>query len=111
MTRTRQQRIRKACLADAANGILPTTPSRITRVRVVLYGTALDSLREYAHARDWAVVAAFSSDRDAPPDTAWPCVTALLEARQAEGVVTDIRLPGMADVERLNGFSVSVPSR
>ncbi|CAL9291822.1 MULTISPECIES: hypothetical protein [unclassified Streptomyces] len=110
MTRTRQQRIRKACLADAANGIHPIAPSRVSRVRVVLYGTALDGLRRYAQARDWTIVAEFPSDGDGTAESAWPCVTALLEARRAEGVVTDAESVAVDDVERLHAFSVGVRS-
>lgn len=110
MTRTRQQRIRKACLAEAAHGIYPAAPSRVTRVRVVLYGTALDRLRSYAHVRDWTVVAEFPADGDGTAGSPWPCVTALLEARRADGIVTDVESVAVDDVERLNAFSVGVRS-
>ncbi|MGV9313694.1 hypothetical protein ACWDR0_16115 [Streptomyces sp. NPDC003691] len=82
MTRTRQQRIRRAGLADAAAGFDPPY-GRIRRVGVVLHCRDLrntSTLRRYAEARDWQVTAEASG---------WTDVEMLLEATDAQGVVTD----------------------
>ncbi|WP_267245679.1 hypothetical protein [Streptomyces sp. PR69] len=94
MTRTHQQCIRRATLADAANGILPDAPTGVSRIRVVLYGRAAIRLRAYAEARDWTVVGHFGAEfalgtalADQP---LWPSIAALFEAHRAEGIVTDL---------------------
>lgn len=115
MTRSGQQRARRACLADAASGIYPVASSGVSRVRVVLYGSGLKSLRAYAEARDWSVVGEFTDRFDAP-DVAllhrpvWPSVAEVLSGRRAEGLVTDVSMTAadLEHVSRLGAFSARV---
>lgn len=112
MTRTGQQWARRARIADAAAGVLPSAlGSGVPRVRVVIYtctppgspnSSTLDALRRYADARDWTIVAEVVDQADplTPPADRplWPTVREHIESRQAEGIVTDVA-PGDVDLE------------
>ncbi|MEU3630792.1 hypothetical protein [Streptomyces fradiae] len=82
----------------------------MSRIRVVLYGTAPHKLRAYADARDWTVVAEFTREGGSTADAAWPYLSALLEARGADGVVTDAEPGSLVGAEDLDVFTVHVPT-
>ncbi|MGW5677586.1 hypothetical protein ACWEV4_21300 [Streptomyces sp. NPDC003860] len=82
MTRTGQQKSRRAHLADASIGVYPSS-GRIGRIPVVIHAIshhALPEMRAQADARDWQVVAEV---------TTWGQARELIESAQAQGVVTD----------------------
>ncbi|MEU9605090.1 hypothetical protein [Streptomyces sp. NPDC048057] len=82
MTRTGQQKSRRAHLADASIGVYPSS-GRIDRIPVVIHSAGhhmLPEMRARADARDWQVVAEV---------TTWGKVRELIESAQAQGVVTD----------------------
>ncbi|MEU3899721.1 hypothetical protein [Streptomyces sp. NPDC045251] len=96
MQRTPAQRARRRNIAGAASG-------GIQRVSVVLYACVptgdpdrvLADLRAYANARDWTVVGehidrgSISEPTGQRPE--WARLTALIEAGQAQGIVTPMR--------------------
>lgn len=101
MNRTPQQRDRRAVLAEAASGgHREGIPARISRARVVLYDCRpvlrdeqpLASLRTFAEARDWTIVAEFADTAPLgmPAMTwpLWPRIAELIDSGQADGIVT-----------------------
>ncbi|WP_326694639.1 hypothetical protein [Streptomyces sp. NBC_01766] len=101
MSRTPQQRIRRALLAEAASGgHREEAAVRIARARVVLYdwrlstqdGQSFAPHRIYAEARDWMVVAevAYTARHGVSAMTCplWPCIAELIDSGQVDGIVT-----------------------